>query len=448
MIKALMETTRFYRKFLLLGIVCLVLVSIGIGAYYLTRQYPKEWSYWKNLSGPEKRLASELEIERFWHRIVTPPLQPECYVHVTADKLKHAMHLGADWILTMQESSGRFQYWYDPIGNQFSSKRDDNFLRQAGTSFSLMLIYEMTGDSRYLEAARRSVGYLLGFKKQLHDDKAYFLFYKKAKLGGISLPMLTMLKIRQLTGTTEFDEILTQLANMILFLQAKYQTGQYKSTYVYLGDYEYEKNAGWESKIYPGEALFALANMYQAFGDVRYKQSMDWALEFYYQERWKSHAFLPWTISAFVSLYQQTGKQRYADYVFFLSNRLLTQQNLDGDDEVYGSFHGLPSANTGSYMEGLGDAIYLAQIIGDKQRLQLYQDRAKMGYRWLLLLQYTESDIANLKRPEMAHGGFRKTLADSQLRIDNTQHAISAFARGLRFIFGVAPAVQAVSHAQ
>jgi hypothetical protein len=96
----------------------------------------------------------------------------------------------------------------------------------------------------------------------------------------------------------------------------------------------------------------------------------------------------------------------------------------------------------------LGDAIYLAQIIGDKQRLQLYQGRAKMGYRWLLLLQYTESDIANLERPEMAHGGFRKTLADSQLRIDNTQHAISAFARGLRFIFGVAPAVQAVSRSQ
>ena len=43
---------------------------------------------------------------------------------------------------------------------------------------------------------------------------------------------------------------------MILFLQKKYNTGQYKSTYVYRGDYEYEKNSGWESRIYPGEALY------------------------------------------------------------------------------------------------------------------------------------------------------------------------------------------------
>jgi hypothetical protein len=235
---------------------------------------------------------------------------------------------------------------------------------------------------------------------------------------------------------------------MILFLQEKYNSGQYKSTYVYRGDYEYEKNSGWESKIYPGEALFALANMYRAFGDRRYKQSMDWALEFYYLEKWKSHAFLPWTISAFTSLYEQTGEQKYADYVFFLSDHLLTQQNLDSDDEAYGSFHGLPSANTGSYMEGLGDAIHLARLTRDEHRLRLYQERAKMGYRWLVMLQYTASDIADLERPELAIGGFRKTLTDFQLRIDNTQHAISAFAKGLRFVFGAQPAVQAVDRFQ
>ena len=133
--------------------------------------------------------------------------------------------------------------------------------------------------------------------------------------------MLTMLKIRHLTGTTEYDELLKQLANMVLFLQEKYQTGQYKSTYVYRGDYEYEKNKGWESKIYPGEALFALTQMYQAFGDARYKRSMDWALEFYSDKKqWKSFAFLSWTISAFVSLYGQTGESKYADYVFLLSD--------------------------------------------------------------------------------------------------------------------------------
>ena len=444
-----MKIDRLLRKFRVLGIVLSVLLLTGIGTgYYLTRQYPNEWNYWKNLSGAERRRTVSLEVKRFWHGISPPAPQPERYAHVTAEALEYSMRLGADWIITMQEHHGRFQYWYDPINDKFSSKNDDNFLRQAGTSFSLALVYEMTGDLRYLKAARKSVQYLLAFTESLDTDKAYFLFRRKAKLGGISLPMLTMLKIRQLTGTTEFDAILAKLANMILFLQEKYNTGQYKSTYVHRGDYEYEKNSGWESRIYPGEALYALAGMYQAFGDARYKESMDWALEFYYGEKWKSHAFIPWTISAFASLYEQTGEQKYADYVFFLSDQLLTQQNLDGDDEVYGSFHSVPSANTASYMEGLGDAIYVARLIEDEGRLWLYQERAKMGYRWLFLLQYGESDVTALKRPHIAQGGFRKTLTESQLRIDNTQHAISSFAKGLRFIYQMPPAVQGVDRFQ
>lgn len=280
--------------------------------------------------------------------------------------------------------------------------------------------------------------------KPLDADKAYFLFRRKAKLGGIGLPMLTMLKIRQLTGTGEFDVILTQLANMILFLQKRYGTGQYKSTYVYRGDYEHEKHSGWESRIYPGEALYALAGIYRAFGDARYRESMDWALDFYYRGKWKSHAFLPWTISAFAALYGQSRERKYAEYVFFLSDQLLTEQNLKANEEAYGSFHSSPSVNTASYMEGLTDAVQVARGMGDADRLGLYEERAKMGYRWLFMLQYGDSDAALLKRPEMARGGFRRTLADAKLRIDNTQHAISSFAKGLRFIYKIPPTEQDV----
>ncbi len=438
-----MKKTRRRKIAIWSGIVILAILLIGAGVgYYLTRQYPKEWNYWKDLPRSSKFLAFELEFERLFHRVFPPAPAPERYAHVTADVLENRMRLGADWLLAMQEPTGRFQYWYNTAENQFSSKNEDNFLRQAGTSFSLTLVYEMTGDSRYLDAARRNLDYLLSFMELLDSDKAYFHFNGKAKLGGISLPMLTMLKMRSLTGTEEYDEILKKLANMILFLQDKYQTGQYKSTYVYNGDYEYEKSRGWESKIYPGEALFALAGMYRAFRDHRYKQSMDWALQFYAHKRqWKKHAFLSWTISAFVSLYEQSPEQKYADYVLLLSDHLLTQQNMDSDDQVYGSFHGLPSANTASYMEGLADAVYLTRLIGDQKRLSLYQERAKMGYRWLLLLQYTEAHGSQLERPEMGIGGFRANLFDSELRVDNTQHAISAFAKGLRFVFKTKPIV-------
>ena len=219
-----MKINRFPHKFRLLGTVFLVLLATAIGA---DCQYSKETTYRKDFSGSEKHRDINIELKQVWEDIFLPAPQPERYAHVTPETLEHSMRLGADWIIAMQKHNGRFRYWYDPVRDKFSSKTDDNFLRQAGTSFSLALAYEMTGEFRYLDAARRSVQYLLTFIESLDADKAYFLFRKKAKLGGISLPMLTMLKIRQLTGTTEFDAILTKLANMILFLQKKYNTGQY-----------------------------------------------------------------------------------------------------------------------------------------------------------------------------------------------------------------------------
>ena len=207
-----------------------------------------------------------------------PERTPRHWPEVTAGKLEHGMRLGADWLVEMQEAGGRFRYWYHPVDDKFSGENADNFLRQAGTSFALTSVFEMTGDRRHLRAGRRSVEHLLNFMERLDSDKAYFLFRGKAKLGGISLPMLTMLQLRRLTGTVEFDAVLVRLANMIMFLQEKYNTGQYKSTYVYRGDYDHERHSGWESRIYPGEALCALAGMYRTFREKRYKASMDWAL--------------------------------------------------------------------------------------------------------------------------------------------------------------------------
>jgi hypothetical protein len=429
---------------LILGIIFLVIaIIITITVYYVYRQYPREWNYWRKLPLSVKLMGAELEIERLYYRVLPPKPAPERYLNVTPEVIERRMRLGADWLLKMQEPSGRFQYWYDPEKDEFSNRFDDNFLRQAGTSYSMALVYEMSGDNRYLEGARRNLEYLMNFRKDLGSDKAYFLFNDKAKLGGVSLPMLTMLKIRSLTGTSEYDEILIKLANMILFLQEYYGTGQFKSTYVYYGDYEYEKHSKWESMIYPGEALLALADMYRAFEDRKYKESIDRAMKFYSKKKyWKHYSFIPWTASAFVSMYEQIPDQKYADYALKLIKRLLIQQNMDSRDEVYGSFHGLPSANTGSYMESIADIIHLTQMIEDRELTLAYKERAKMAYRWLFSLQYTEDDVSEFKKPEMVIGGVRKDVANNQLRIDNTQHAISAFAKGLRYVFGKQPAVQ------
>ena len=94
-----------------------------------------------------------------------------------------------------------------------------------------------------------------------------------------------------------------------------------------------------------------------------------------------------------------------------------------------------------SYLEGLGDAVQLTQENGDSAKEALYRQRARMGYSWLISLQYETHNTAGLLSPSRTIGGFSRSQNDSQIRIDYNQHAISALVRGLRFVFGREPIV-------
>ncbi|MEQ9423051.1 MAG: hypothetical protein RJQ09_01440 [Cyclobacteriaceae bacterium] len=379
-------------------------------------------------------MSIEFEVQRPFYSLFTPEITAQSVESVTESKLRKSIKLGAEWIANMQEESGRFNYWFDPSTGDYSIKTDDNFLRQAGTCFSLITAADFLDDSVLLNVAKKSLVYLDSFRRDKGPDSSYYLFERKAKLGGIALPMLAMLELKKISGDTSNDVKLKSLANMILYLQDQYGTGQYKSTYVYRGDFEYEKTRNWESDIYPGEAMLALAGMYVAFKDPKYLKSLDAAFNYYSAGgNWKAYPFIPWTVSAFTMLYLETHDQKYATFVFKMIERMLYRQNLDPEDGVfYGSFDGLPTVFTSTSMEALGDAIRLADALEDKEKSKRYRSRALIAYKWLIHLQYSELDVKN-GQPQASLGGFKTSLVEPKVRIDNTQHAISALMKGVKF---------------
>jgi hypothetical protein len=188
--------------------------------------------------------------------------------------------------------------------------------------------------------------------------------------------------------------------------------------------------------------MLALAWMHRNFHVPAYKDSIDRGLKFYSNEKyWKQEAFLPWTISAFASLYSETGDNGYADYVSMLADYLIRSQNLDGPRAVLGSFSSFPSITSASYLEGLGDAVRTVQERKDLSRTNDYRERAKLGYSWLMTLQFNATNSGGLPSPLRTMGGFPQSRFDPQIRIDYNAHAISAFAGGLRYVFGRKPAI-------
>ncbi len=126
-------------------------------------------------------------------------------------------------------------------------------------------------------------------------------------------------------------------------------------------------------------------------------------------------------------LYLLTNQTNYAQWAFNLADRLLTEQNVEPGDEVLGSFHALPTANAGAYLEGLLESLTLATKLLEKEREAFYRYRCTIALRWVLGLQYHQDSAVGLKNPQRAVGAIRTSLTDAQLRIDFTPHALSAF---------------------
>ncbi len=384
---------------------------------------------WDNLPVNVKKQAIILSVEMLYYNINKPEIDQQLTSVITVEDIKHSIVRGADWILRVQNSSGRFKYSYNPQTGKYGPKNLDNFLRQAGTGYSLMLAYEAVGNKDYLNAAKQNLSYLMTFKENLDSTKSYFKYAQKAKLGGIALPMLTMLKIKALENDSSFDKELQNLANMLLHLQDYYNSGKFKSTYFYRGDYEYEKHSGWESKIYPGEALLALSLMYKEFNDEKYKEAIDDALTYYANDGWmKKVSFIPWTTSALYELYNITHDSKYSDFIFKMCDYTLKRQNMNADKIFYGSFDPIPTIFTATSFEGIGDALSVCKQLNKEEKFIQYKNRTLIAYHWIMQLQYDGTD-------SIASGGFKQSLHNDEIRIDNTQHAISALSKGLKYLY-------------
>jgi len=423
---------KYKRRIILYILIPAVIIASSLCTYYYlvdNNSYVKEWH---NLPFDVKVSSVVLAVESIDNMLIAPEIDTSITNKITGERLMNSIRSGADWIVSMQEEGGRFNYWYDPEKDIYSNRSDDNFLRQAGTAYSLMLVYEVTGDTIYMNSAKKNINHLFRYRKYIDENRTYFEFKGKAKLGGIALPMLTMVKIKALAGDMSFNDDLEKLADMIIYLQQYYGNGKFKSTYVYLGDYEHEKNSGWESSIYPGEAMLAIALMYKSFGEEKYKQCFDKAYDYYSADgNWRMSGFRPWAISACSEMYHVTNDRKYSDFAFRMCGYGLTWQNLNPDYIVYGSIYALPDVFTATTFEGIGDAIAVACKTGDTDLADLYMERSLIAYNWLMKLQYSDNDTI----PEQATGGFRCSLYDPVIRIDNTQHAISAMTKGYKYIF-------------
>jgi len=346
-----------------------------------------------------------------WYRC-SPLLEVE---YITNDMILNRLELAGEcYLANIDPQTELVQYEYYPVLNVYSG--NNNHLRQLASLWIMCKLYNFTKDERYLPVINRTLDYYLSFKI---DEKDFSHIY----VGGddIANNGFIILALCEYDKYPDSDILIKRLARGILVQQS--DNGSYALSF------SYNNIDGME--YYPGEAMFGLMKCYQKTENISYLESVENGFN-YYRDYWRDYQnnpMIPWHSQAYTILYEVTGDKNYADFVFEMNDWLINNyqilENPDFKDKL-GGFYNNPGASTSVYLEGVNDAYMLACLLNDTHHMDLYKESISSGVCFLLQTQYTKDNVFYLENTDQALGGFRSSLIDGKVRVDNIQHAVNA----------------------
>lgn len=383
------------------------------------------------------------------------------------EEIKNQALAGADWIIKNKQENGKFLYYYDAKEDNYKDHEhpnapEDNLyyndLRHCGGIVTLIRAYQLTKDTKYLDAAKEGINFITTITKEHTVDgeiAAYAFYNKKAKLGGTGMILIAMMKYRNETGDKSYDDYIKKYTRHIL--SRIYKTGEMLGYYINpkyhngepLIDMTDEERRNTFSFYYPGEALLGLALFANYFKDddtlvqkvlEKSKVALDWIVD----ERPKLYSDLftslpsdAWLMQAIEEWCKNPNfqKDNYINFVFndakTMMNKMYTKDDspfLDYEGSYYYNYgdHFYPD---GSRSEGLIGAYYLAKNLGRTELAeQILEACRKTAKSQMILFNSDKNNYAH-KNPDKSKGAIRFKATRQWIRVDSIQHVACFYFR-------------------
>jgi hypothetical protein len=184
-------------------------------------------------------------------------IPPESCGKTDAASLDAAAREATDWIIRNQLADGAYTYVYYPETDEVPS--DYNMVRHAGVTMSLYQSAAHYQDEATLAAADAGLGWMIERLDSRHGWSAPFLPGEDARLGTAALMTVSLAERRLATGDTRYDDLLREIGRFMVSLQR--EDGNFAVGY----DLSADAPIDGTSRYYPGEALWALALLHEAF---------------------------------------------------------------------------------------------------------------------------------------------------------------------------------------
>ncbi len=338
---------------------------------------------------------------------------------VTKKDLEKAVTRTFEWYMRNQLEDGRYMYTYFPDKDE--DPDDDWALRNLNGVFVLAEIAKDRDDPEMIKSVRRAIE---TFRESLVEkNNIRYVDWKKhrpvSSIAGTAFLLAAMAELYD----PSYDEDMRMMADAVISLQE--ESGKLRTDF-------YRPLKEIDQLYYPGESLLALMRYYKL---KKYKPALETVEKAFpfYRDFWsekenKKGPFVPWQVRAYHEAWEVTGKNRYAEFVFDLTDWLIKRYKPLGRKAGHGRAGAFDTqfASTAVYSEGMAQAYALALELEDSERIKTYGKVLKGNLGYLLGLQFKKEDTYWIKRPGKALGAVPMRPDWNELRLDAAYHAISA----------------------
>ena len=344
---------------------------------------------------------------------------------LTPEFVREILTTSSQYLTRQMLPSDKFIYGYFSRFNAVMTSY--NILRHTGTVWSMMCAYEVTGDNSLLETINKAIDYLLTQISYKDNETAFVVEAgsREIKLGGNGIAVIALTKHMEVFGDRDFTDMITLLANGILYLQDK-ETG--KMTHV-LDAANFEVKEAFRTVYYDGESAYALIKVYDITGNNAYLDAARRSIDYFinknyvvYRDHWLAYAMNEFT--------RFVHEEKY--YTFALRNAWENRERIRKQQTSYHTYLELLMETYDIYLRIKEQNIsvdYMNQIDED-EFVEIIKYRAFHmldGYFYPEYAMYME-------RPDKILGSFFVRHDDFRARIDDNQHFIDGYAKYYKLI--------------
>ena len=344
----------------------------------------------------------------------------------------------------MHEGEYGFYKRYDTLFDNFGPRLHTVY--SASIIYTLLKIYDFDQDERILEDIPKWGDFLLSMQSKDEETYgafhySYYLLSGIKQLrfpvGTTALSIFTLLDLYERTGDSRYLESAKLGGDWLTTMQKPDGT---------MYGYKESRGGKWvygekESILYNGQVLSALSRLYRITGEKRYYDAAERIAQHFSVRveeegcylgddyRWKNPISSAWVVMSLLDFYQINQDDYYKDMILKCGGELLERQANDVNHPLYhGSWYRAYSTSGNGWLAEVMMEMYRFCQKQNVDGCDKYKEAIIRVIRWVIQNTYSEENTFFLKEPQKAIGGIFWNYENRYVRTDSLCHALNAYA--------------------